>query len=73
MTRRRSDFKDTSKTGKVLSRLVWWVVLPAQAALIAAMLADPHLLSWWEVWIPLYILTVPFALIGFGVAMASRK
>lgn len=65
--------KAQSDFGKAADRFIYWVLIPAQAFLLVAKLADSHVYSWWVALIPLLILTLPLLLIGFGVGMAARS
>lgn len=72
MKHRHSEFKSRGKKGRVIDLIAAWLLI-AQLCLIAWKLGDPTAYPWWLAFVPLYILTIPFLLIGFGVGAAARS
>jgi hypothetical protein len=70
--RQRSEFRSRGKTGHVIDWMLI-VLFCSQLALLLIQIAVHNRIPWVLLFVPLYCLTVPFLITGFGIAVASRS
>jgi hypothetical protein len=68
----RSKFRTTTKLGHAIE---WAMIalLVSQLALLLVQIGVHNRIPWLLLFVPLYIMILPFLLIGFGIAVASRS